>query len=276
MRLAFCILLILSVHFALAPPVAVGDMLEALSNVVDVPKDGLAAWEKRIDSDDEDYEGSTNEGYRYDNPRPGSDAPGGNNEDDMLGSESPWDSEQMESDARGPDRYYNNPPEDSDEEDSGAKPAKDDGAKPDDEDDGAKSDDDDNDDDNGSGYDGDDDDDDTYDNDHSGYGSTTHTSLGLESEHPATPEHMTDLEKLFRLRPRNSGYAKEGVAGDTKAYFSDSSQTTQVTNILALSSMVRARATSVRSVIGAGAFKSVHNLPVHRQYRKKWILDRPD
>jgi hypothetical protein len=83
---------------------------------------------------------------------------------------------------------------------------------------------------------------------------------------------MTDLEKLFRLRPRNSGHAKEGVAGDTKAYFFDSSlplQTTQVTNILTLSSMVRARATSVRSVIGAGAFKSVHDLPVHRQYRKK-------
>jgi hypothetical protein len=81
MRLAFCILLILSVHFALAAPVAVGDMLEARSNVVDVPKDGMAVWEKRMDSDDEDYEGSTNEGYRYDNPRPGNDAPGSINED---------------------------------------------------------------------------------------------------------------------------------------------------------------------------------------------------
>ncbi|KAI0283894.1 hypothetical protein BGY98DRAFT_1093558 [Russula aff. rugulosa BPL654] len=45
---AFWILSMLSVfHFALAAPVAV---LEVRSNAVDAPKDEIAAWEKRMDS----------------------------------------------------------------------------------------------------------------------------------------------------------------------------------------------------------------------------------
>jgi hypothetical protein len=64
-----------------------------------------------------------------------------------------------------------------------------------------------------------------------------------------------------------------------EAYLSDSSfplQTTQVTNILTLSPMVNARATSASSVIGGGAFTSVHDRPVHLQNRKKLILDQLD
>jgi hypothetical protein len=108
----------------------------------------------------------------------------------------------MESDAKGPDGHFNNPPEDSDDEG--------DGARPDDEDDG---------------------DDDDGDDDHSG--STAYTTLGPESEHPVTPEHMTNLEKLFsalNVRPRNSGSGAVGTPKrelqgtvDTKAYVSDSS-----------------------------------------------------
>ena len=56
-------------------------------------------------------DGSTNEPYwnnKYN--KPGSDFepddnPGGYSEDNMLVSELSWDSEQMESDARGPDPY---------------------------------------------------------------------------------------------------------------------------------------------------------------------------
>jgi hypothetical protein len=55
MRLAFCILLILPIfHFALAAPVAVGEMLEVRSNVMGVRKDEMAAWKKRMDDDDDD------------------------------------------------------------------------------------------------------------------------------------------------------------------------------------------------------------------------------
>jgi hypothetical protein len=117
--IAFWILLILFVfhwHFALAAPVAVREMLEVRINAVDVLKDGKAAWERRMDLDDEDA-WSTNEGYRKDdNPGRGrgpDNAPAGDNveSENMLGSESAWDSEQMGSDGRGPDPYYNNPPE---------------------------------------------------------------------------------------------------------------------------------------------------------------------
>src|SRR6266852_7827132 len=59
--IAFWILVILSAfHFALAAPVAVREVLEVRSNAVGVLKDGIAAWEKRMDSGDEG-QWSTNE-----------------------------------------------------------------------------------------------------------------------------------------------------------------------------------------------------------------------
>jgi hypothetical protein len=122
------------------------------------------------------------------------DNPGGYIEDYMLGSELSW-----ESDAREPD------PSDM---------------KSDDEDD-----------DNGNGgHDGDNYD--PSDNDHSAYGSTGYMSQGLEPEHPASPEPITDVEKILgslRPRPRNSGSAAAGTSKwelqgtvDTEAYVSDS------------------------------------------------------
>jgi hypothetical protein len=64
MRLAFCILVILILHFALAAPAA---MLEVRSNVVGVRKDDMAAWKKRMDSgsdsdSDSDYDYDEGEG----------------------------------------------------------------------------------------------------------------------------------------------------------------------------------------------------------------------
>jgi hypothetical protein len=54
MRRYMTALLILSVyHLALAAPVNIGEMLEVRSNAVDAPKGGIAAWEKRADSDNE-------------------------------------------------------------------------------------------------------------------------------------------------------------------------------------------------------------------------------
>jgi hypothetical protein len=59
---------------------------------------------------------------------PGGDAPGvdgegvddeGVREEDMWGWESPWNSDQLGSDARGPDPYYNNPPEEESDDDKG-------------------------------------------------------------------------------------------------------------------------------------------------------------
>jgi hypothetical protein len=282
--IAFWILLIHSVfRFALAAPVAVGEILEVGPNAVDVPR-GIIAWEKRMDIDS-DNRWSTNEAHRKDdNPgsdsdsdgapgdgtpgdgtpgdgvpgdgAPGDDTPaqGGPNEEDMATSEMTWDSEQMESGARGPDPafIYDLYTEESDNGDSGYDSNFDTES-------GIHN----------GGYDGDSDSDATQ----NSQGSVENTSLGPESEHPATPEHMSDFGMLLkgelRFRPRNSV--------DTKAYVSDSSlppQSTQVTNILTLSSMVRARATSVSSVTGGGA--SVRDLPVYRQNRKKWILDRLD
>ena len=125
------------------------------------------------------------------------DNPSGYIEDYMLGSE--WS---LESDARGPDPYDMK----SDDED--------------DEDDG-----------NGNGgHDGDNDD--PSDNDHSAYGSTGYMSQSPEPERPASPEPMTDVEKILgSLRPmsRNSGSGAVGTSKgelrgtvDTKAYVSDS------------------------------------------------------
>ncbi|KAI0279952.1 hypothetical protein BGY98DRAFT_1175824 [Russula aff. rugulosa BPL654] len=178
----------------------------------------------------------------------------------------------MGSDGRGPDRYYNNPYESDDEDRRAANPDHKDGvAKPNDKSDGEDEDG------NGNylvhdnGYDGDMDNDSDSDNDHSEQGSAENMSLGSEPGHPATPErpeHMlvSDLEELSRLRPRNSfgivGKPKRALQGivDTKA------------------SMVRAihGATTATSVIGGGAVTSTYDLPVHRQNRKNWILDRLD
>ena len=154
-------------------------------------------------SDDEDHydEGyrSTNEAYRNDD-NPGNnpdlvDEPEGYSEDEMLGSESPWDAEQMESDARGPDRYYNNPPEEGSDDEG-------DGAKSDDAKSKLSNDDgygygygsyDDN---GNSGYDGDRDSGDSVDDTvQSEQASAETPSLGPEAEHPATLEHMTNPEK---------------------------------------------------------------------------------
>jgi len=224
----------------------------------------LLAWEKRTDSDSDNHR-STNDAYRKrdsdDDPGNDSDpgnAPGGYDGgvdaegvkgEDMWGRESPWDSDQG-SDARGPDPYYNNPPEEVSA--SGG----------------------------GSGNGGHDEDDD----DAMQSSQAENMSLGPESEH-ATPKPMIFLENLFkgplRLRPRNSGSGAVGTPKrelqgtiDIRAYVSDSSlplQTTQVTNILTLSSMVRARATSASSVIGGRAVMSVHDLPGRLQNRKKFL-----
>ncbi|KAI0269629.1 hypothetical protein BGY98DRAFT_1101021 [Russula aff. rugulosa BPL654] len=102
--IAFWILLILpAFHFALAAPVAIGEMLEVGFNE-DAPKGRIAAWEKHTNTDDGDMDGSTNEPYRNNKYEPGSDfepddKPGGYSEE---GSELSCNPELMESDARGP------------------------------------------------------------------------------------------------------------------------------------------------------------------------------
>jgi hypothetical protein len=61
--IAFWILLILpAFHFALAAPVAIGEMPEVGFNK-DAPKGRIAAWEKHTNTDDGDMDGSTNEPY---------------------------------------------------------------------------------------------------------------------------------------------------------------------------------------------------------------------
>ena len=250
--ITFWILLIHSVsHFVLAAPVPVGEILEVRSNMVDVLRDGIAAWEKRMESD----HGSTNEAHRKpEDDKQGSDSDGSYNEEDMSESESSaylelmesdWDlgqtrtesglnSEQMESDARGPDRYYNDPLGDdlyydsdlgqgaksddsdsSDGNDNDSVHGSDSGydGDSDSSDDSGSNDGNDNDPVHGSdkGYDGDSDNSD--DSVHSEQASADNTSLGPKSEHPATPEHTTNLEKiLLRLiRPRNSGSGAVGT-----------------------------------------------------------------
>jgi hypothetical protein len=281
---AFCILLILSVfHFALAAPVTIGEILEMRSNAVGAPEGGVAAWEKRVGTDDEDYDMSTNSNgaHRKDNPGGDSDLndepydynsdyiPGyGLDEYDSLRSESPWDSEAMESDGRGPDPKFLAY---SDDEDRGAKPVHKVGvAKPNDKSDGE-----DGDgtgsghfvhDDHDIGYDGDNNNNNNnnMDIDHSEHGSIAslglgpghpatpeepeHPAISEEPDHPATPEEqehptiperpeniplmpvtVSDLEKILKFKPRNSGSGimgtpKRALQGtvDTKAYVSDS------------------------------------------------------
>ena len=183
-------------HFALAAPVAV---LEVRSNAVDAPKDEIAAWEKRMDSN------------------PGVDS---KTDADDMDTDHPFDSE---SDARSPERFYNDLPYDkpnsnldsdsnynSDSYSSNSHNTDTDT----DADTGNDSDDPDyneNDDNDNSGYDTERDD--GNGNLEGGYEGddermAENTSLGPESGHPATPELMTDVEKLLdplRFRPRNSG-----------------------------------------------------------------------
>lgn len=251
--ISFWILLILSVfHFALAAPVAVREMLEVRSNAEDVVKGAIATWEKRVKSNDEDMDRwSTNEAYRenkYNKPGEYSepyDEPGGYIEDDMLGLEWSLNSEQMESDARGPDAYDIKSVDEDDsiylEDDSddnngngghdgenGGKGGNDGNIGHDSDNGGNIDDDTDNSDNDGysSGYDGDISDNDgdngePPDNDHSAYGSTGHMSQGRKSKHLATPELMTVEKILGSLgpRPRSSGSGavgtpKEGAAGN--------------------------------------------------------------
>ena len=107
-------LVLLSVsNFVLAAPVAARETLEVRSYVVDVLENDIASWKKRMDDEDR---WSTNEAYLKDGDNPqgndahADDAPGDDDED-MFGWESEWDSEEMGSDGRGPDPHYNNPPE---------------------------------------------------------------------------------------------------------------------------------------------------------------------
>jgi hypothetical protein len=313
--IAFWILVILSAfHFALAAPVAVREILEVRSNAVGVLKDGIAAWEKRMDSDDEpEDQWSTNEqasessAFKKKKPgslafepwssafkpgpsafepgpsafkpgpstfepgpsafKPGSsafkpwssafkpgpsafepgplafepgpsasepgpsafdwypskddrgkapdhvgDAPGGDDED-SLGSESLWNTEQMGSDGRWPDPNPDNEHDGGKDNDNNYGSVNGKGGY--------------NSDDNKSGYEAD------YDSDgehgmQSSYGSNI-PGPHSEPEHTASPDPWAlpllddlrgeDLLKGWRgLRPRNSGsgavYAKEGVAGD--------------------------------------------------------------
>ena len=222
--ISFWILLILPVfHFALTAPVSVQEIFKVRLNAVDVLKDRITSWEKRADPVDED-QWSTNEAYlkkgdnsESDSDSDSDDAPGGD-EDDEDGWVSDWDS----SDARGPDPHFNNPPESESESEAKHDGAEDerenDGTNGEDENDSTKSDDED-----GSGSDSDDGDDGSGDNDHdnedddyetdfveSERPSAEHIPLaspGAESEHPASPEHITYFENLSKglLRPRNSG-----------------------------------------------------------------------
>jgi hypothetical protein len=99
--IAFCILLILSVfHFVLAP-VIIGEILEVRSNAVDAPKGGIAVWEKRVGTDEEDHRKDNPGGDSELNDEPyvynSYDVPGyGLDDDGISRSESPWDAEVME------------------------------------------------------------------------------------------------------------------------------------------------------------------------------------
>jgi hypothetical protein len=197
--IALCILLILSVfHFALAAPVPVGEILEVRSNV-DILEDGMAAWEKRMDSGDEDL----NLGSDSDSDTGVSDAPGSHDEEDMV-SDAPNEGSEdddvvVNSDAND---YY------VDDGDDGYHAGGDEENENDDVQSGEDS-------------------------------SVENTNPGPESEHPATPGPMADLEELpdeLRFRPRNTGSGAVGTpkgdlqgTADTKAYVSGSSLPLQAT-----------------------------------------------
>jgi hypothetical protein len=250
--IAFWILLTLRLsafHFAVAAPVAVGEILEVRSNAVGVLKDGITVWEKRMDSDNED-QWSTNEGHLpvkhadhsvsdddrgndSDYTSDSSDYEGLNGSDegdlwDRLGLEPSRNLDEMRSNGRGPDPNHHRMSDTGDNEVDGGKGYLSDGNGSDE---------------NKSGYEADDD----SERDHSMQSSQGSVEPGPQSEHPATLKKLplTFLEDLFegspKLRPRNSYLPL---------------RTTQVTSILTLSSMVRARAASA---------SSVHDLPGRRQ-----------
>src|SRR6266849_7181902 len=104
--IVFWFLLFLSaIHFALAAPIA-PEILEVRSgsNAVGVLKDGIAAWEKRMDSGDEG-QWSTNEGHQKTND-PGNDSGHSGENAALPGSPSgDWEPETM-SNGRGPHPYY--------------------------------------------------------------------------------------------------------------------------------------------------------------------------
>jgi hypothetical protein len=210
--IAFWILVILpAFHFALAAPVAVREILEVRSNSVGVLKDGIAAWEKRMDFGDDDR-WSANDGYQSKADDAGSNDDRGNAPDhagdEKIGENEDmesWSSEQMGSDGRGPDPNYLRLSDS--EEDPGNKH---DGGKDNDnnsdlDSDSAKAKGGHISDDNESGYEAD------YDSDgehgkQSSYGSN---SPSPQSEHPASPawspepwaEPVTYLEDLFKGPP---------------------------------------------------------------------------
>ena len=231
-------------YFALAAPVAVGEMLEMRSNAVDAFMREIAMREKRMDNPGVDPK-----------PEDIDSNPGVDSQSWDKGSE-PFD---LESDARDrdADRFQNDSPYDephsnldsesnynsdtefeTDEDNANVDPNTNASHNTDDEDRnighnsdnsanvGHNSDDkdrnaghnSDNDNDNGGssdddsanrGYDGDDDDSNNGTDTDDGW-SAENTSLGPESGHPATPGFMTDVEKLLGpLRPRNSGGVAE-------------------------------------------------------------------
>lgn len=258
--IALWILLILSIfHVTLAVPMAVREMLEARSNAVVVVKD-TAAWEKRMDPNHDD--GSPIEGDDQPDPsqseadRVHSDDPPHSNLKSMSDVESESEHEhesesEFESGSEsGSDGSHGS---DNDNGDVGVEGGGEDYAgfdaaadnyyygdgRPQDVDGGEGNDND--------PYDGDND--------------NTEHSTPSDSEHPATPEHMSFFENIFKgpleFRPRNSGSGAvgmpkkdlhrewQGTVG-TKAYVSDSS---------------------------LGAVTSVRDPPVHNPNRKKRIPD---
>jgi hypothetical protein len=214
--MAFWIFLTLSVsHFALAAPVAVGEIAEARSNPVEVLNDAMTGWEKRMDPEGKDQL-STNDVHLPDGvPGPGN-APGFVQEGvDAEGVKEKsvrlwgwgWDPsifpampnwEELASGGqagkagKGPDASHNNPPNNPPKEEP-----------------------------NGGGGGG---------GDHamaSSQVSAENISPGPQPEHPATPDFMTSLKNWFFkgpgdapkvFRPRNSGSGTvstpKGVSGN--------------------------------------------------------------
>ena len=255
--IAFWVLLVFSAfQFAIAAPVAVGEILEVRSNM-GVLKDGIAAWEKRVDSGEYHSMGSDSDSGL-------TDTPGDYTEEDMeldAREKEPSDYDLIvnyDTDAdNGADDADNNIGADGYEADSDV--SADDSSDADsDTDSNTVS--------------------DVSDDDvHGEHPSVENMSPSPEPEHPATPEHMTDLESLSYFlghRPRNSASGAVGTPkmefqgiGDTKTYLSGSSLPVSV---------VKARVAAASSILGGDLVRSMHDLPVHSQNRKKWTLDQLD
>jgi hypothetical protein len=212
---AFWIFLTLSIFYsAVAAPVAVEEIVKVPSNPVEVSKDGVGTWEKRMGPNDKG-QSSTTDVQLPDGGTPGGvqgvDAKGVE-EKGMSGLAFPWSTDDFGTGGWGPgeEASYNTPPKNPSKE-------------------------------------------------------------GPDGPEPEPPKSklMSFLKKIsehedptWYFKPRNFGSGDVGTPKrkshgtvDTKSYVSDSSllQTTQVTNILTLSSAVRARATSANSI---------HDLPI--------------